>query len=267
MEGECLMGIGRTNTGGGVGMNFRVIGSTSQPTFAKENDIWVNTDKIESYVFSATEPESPVAGMVWFEVGPDSSVAFNALKKNAVYVYPVFCKQYVNGAWEDRFAHIYTQGGEWVQFSEVITNYYLYNLGDSFDLVTGGWEAKGTSDGQYAKAKAPTVTNKGTSIHLKTDSSDQNDWAQGVYRTKNKIDLTGYNTVNINAILSSGDGGRQLCIMDDSSYVAVIAIEVGVTSLDISSYNNGSYYVGVCMRPNAGWKSVTCEYDAIWLGK
>lgn len=109
--------LGRTNTGGGGGgLNFRVIGSTSQPTFAKENDIWVNTDKVESYVFSAIEPESQVAGMVWFEVGPDSSVAFNALKKNAVYVYPVFCKQYVGGAWVSKDAYLW-KDGTWVQFS------------------------------------------------------------------------------------------------------------------------------------------------------
>ena len=50
--------LGRTNTGGGGGgLNFRVIGSTIQPTSAKENDIWVNTDtKIPSWYFDVNEP-------------------------------------------------------------------------------------------------------------------------------------------------------------------------------------------------------------------
>ena len=124
--------IGRTNTGGGGGgggLNFRVIGSTIQPTSAKENDVWVNTStKIESWIFSATEPESPAAGMVWIEVGTSSDVEFNALKKNSITVYPVWVRQYVDGAFADRNAHIF-QNGEWVQFSEVITTVYLIQNG------------------------------------------------------------------------------------------------------------------------------------------
>lgn len=133
--------IGRTNTGGGGGgggLNFRIIGGTVQPASAKENDIWVNTStKIESWIFSATQPISPVAGMVWIEIGVASSVAFNLLKKNAAYTYPLSCKQYVGGEWANREAHIYQ--GEWLQFSSLIV--YLYNNGET--SLT--WVGQGTN--------------------------------------------------------------------------------------------------------------------------
>ena len=258
------------NGGGGGGLNCEIktyASSDALPASAKSNNIAVITDAVmPEWIFSANPVDEPADGAVWFETGPSSDLGFNILKKNAIYVYPVSCKQYINGEWADRFAYVY-QNGEWVQFSEIVTNFYLYNLGDDFVSVTGGWVAKGTSYGEYAKSKAPTVTRNETSIHLKTESGDANDWAQGVYRTTNKIDLTGYNTLNINVLLSSGTGGRQLCIMDDSSYVATVGVVEGVNPLDISKYNTGSYYVGVCMRPNASWNRVTCEFDAIWLSK
>lgn len=109
--------IGRTNTGGGGGgLNFSVVGGTSQPVNPKENTIWVNTEtEISGWVFSATEPESPLDGMVWILTGTSSKVEFNVLKKNYVQVYPISAKQYVSGAWVDVTAKSY-QGSEWVDW-------------------------------------------------------------------------------------------------------------------------------------------------------
>ena len=109
--------IGRTNTGGGGGggLNFKVVGNP-QPSNPKENVIWVNTDvKITGYYFSVEQPENMVNGDVWFPTGTSSSVAFNALKKNAVQVYPISAKQYVNGAWVDKTAKSY-QGSKWIDW-------------------------------------------------------------------------------------------------------------------------------------------------------
>lgn len=125
------MGIGYKHggSGGAAGENFRVMGGTVQPAAPRENDIWVNTDtKIESWVFSASEPENPASGMVWIEVGAASDVAFNALKKNELAVYPVWVRQYADGAFADRDAHIF-RNNAWVQFSEVITALYIIKDG------------------------------------------------------------------------------------------------------------------------------------------
>ncbi|MCI7810223.1 hypothetical protein MR626_13245, partial [bacterium] len=86
--------IGRTNTGGGGGgLNFAIVGSTTQPSAPKENTIWINTDsKITGWVFSPEAPESPAEGLVWIKTGLSSAVAFNALKKNGLRVCPIQAK-------------------------------------------------------------------------------------------------------------------------------------------------------------------------------
>lgn len=102
--------IGRTNAGGG-GLNFKVVGGSTQPGNPKENTIWIDTDaEITGWSFSATEPESPDDGMVWVEIGSASAVQFNALKKNCVLLYPITAKQYVSGAFVDKAAMIYADG-------------------------------------------------------------------------------------------------------------------------------------------------------------
>ena len=108
---------------GGAVLNFEVIGGTSQPGSAKENTIWINTDKINNYYFSATQPENVTDYDVWISTGTSSSIEFNALKKNGIQVYPISAKQYVNGAWVDVDAMSY-QDGEWVDWAV-----YLFKSG------------------------------------------------------------------------------------------------------------------------------------------
>ena len=102
--------LGRTNTGGGGGggLNFQVVGGTTAPSNPKENTIWINTtEKITSWIFSATEPQNPIPGMVWIRTGVSSPAEFNALKKNGIQVYPISAKQYVSGAWVNVTVKIY----------------------------------------------------------------------------------------------------------------------------------------------------------------
>lgn len=131
------MAIGRTNavSGSGGGLNFKVVPGLTQPGTATENAIWVKTDRINNYYFSATQPENVVAYDVWFFTGISSTVEFNALKRNGIQVYPLSAKQYISGAWEDVEVKIY-QNGEWNYWT-----FYLYNEGDLCDRITGGWKA------------------------------------------------------------------------------------------------------------------------------
>lgn len=133
------MGWGTGNLGGGSGgLNFKIVGGTSEPSSPRENDIWINTDvKITSWVFSATEPETPVEGMVWISTGTTSTVEFNALKKNGIQVYPLSAKQYLDGVWVDKTAKSY-QGGEWVEFIVDLDIYYnnKWTLGYLFTALS-----------------------------------------------------------------------------------------------------------------------------------
>lgn len=122
MSDVALKGFGG---GGGAALNFKVVGNP-QPANPKENTIWVNTDvKITGYRFAAEQPENMAEGEVWISTGAASQVAFNALKKNTVMVYPISAKQmvggrlvdltaksYQDGAWRDWLRGIYD--GEWM---------------------------------------------------------------------------------------------------------------------------------------------------------
>ena len=110
-----------TRRGGtGAGLNFKVVGGTTQPANPKENTIWVNTsNEITGWIFSAEEPDVPEEGMVWFAVGLSSLAEFNALKENTLQVYPVLAKQYASGEWSESPAKIY-QGEKWANLEDTL---------------------------------------------------------------------------------------------------------------------------------------------------
>lgn len=168
--------------GGGGGLNFKVIGGTTAPSNPKENMIWVNTSTtITSYVFSATQPTGS-AGMVWISTGTSSTVAFNALKKNCIQVYPISAKQYVSGKWVDKTAKSY-QGNKWVDW----WNGDIYVNG----VFAVPFNARAVGHGTFANVAAPTVTDKGTHVLIKpTDTGAQND---GIWQSE-KIKILKSNT-------------------------------------------------------------------------
>lgn len=100
--------------GGGTALNYKVVRfdpGAELPESAKANTIAVFTNvEISSHIFSATEPEAPEDGMVWFTSGKDSVHAFNALKENCLMVYPLYANQYISGAWAHVDAEIYQDG-------------------------------------------------------------------------------------------------------------------------------------------------------------
>lgn len=124
-------------SGGVVGMNFVVVGGTTEPSNPKENTIWVNTDKeIASWIFSATQPKTATEGMVWITTNTSSSIELNVLKKSDVIVNLHSAKQYVGGAWKPKNAFCY-QNKKWTQFSKI--RLYYYNRGDLCAADSGGW--------------------------------------------------------------------------------------------------------------------------------
>ena len=142
--------------GGGGGLNFKVVGGTVQPASPSENMIWVNTSvAITSWVFSTTAPTNPAAGMVWFATGSISSVAFNAVKKNGIWVYPAGCQQYVSGAWVTKTAKTY-QSGAWKDWQLT-----LYKDGTKRVKFTDGNDtAYGTASLNWGAATADFISNQ-----------------------------------------------------------------------------------------------------------
>lgn len=236
MGNVALEGFGS----GGAGVNFKIVGGTTQPTTARENTIWVNTDTaISGWAFSATEPTEPAAGMVWLTVGTSSSVAFNALKKNGLQVYPLAAKQYISNAWVEKTAYSY-QGGSWVSWWDG----EIYSPGDLHETITGGWE---TQNG-YRE----TVAIGGTGIVFSRDTSGVSGLDASV-NTVNKINVSSYSSLIVTATWGSPSTGGYVRIgLTDTpgaapTFIAEATADSpgeGTISLDISSAS-GEHYVAI----------------------
>lgn len=187
------MGIGRKRgpSGGGASLNFFVKAyETTEDMLAetpKNNTIGVVTSvDIASWIFSSVEPEASVNGAVWFKTGIDSLVAFNALKKNGVNVYPRAAYQSIDGVWV-RLEAMSFQDGQWVKW---ITYTYLYDTGDECTDITGGWTAAGkkANSSSNTDASAPTVTRAEDYLLAKITADEKS----GILYAKKTVDLSSH---------------------------------------------------------------------------
>jgi len=247
--------------GGGANLNFKVVDGTSTPSSPSENTIWVNTDTaVTDWIFSAIQPTSksdgtPLSGgEVWLETRNTSPVAMNALKKNALWVYPTACKQYVSGAWVAKTAKTY-QNGAWVDWFT-----YLYSRGNEYTDLTGGWVCQEKRGSKYSDTLA-TLTN--TTAGLKVVCAAQR---SGIIRCSNKINLTDVKTITFT--VSGTFEGVFLYVLSDltlTDYSPVnIAASLSVGDSNAGTYSlsidlTGLYYVGIGISTSYG-KATTTTY-------
>lgn len=240
--------------GGGTSLNFKVVGNP-KPISPRENTIWLDTDvPITGWIFSATEPSAPEYGMVWFPVGTSSTVAFNALKKNSIQVYPLSAKQYIDGVWVDKTAKSY-QGGKWVDW---VT--YLFNSGDFCEDITGGWTNSGY---YYYSASSYPNSNPVYGEDIKFLLSVKGACIAG---TVNKIDLRGKKTLYVNCT-SRNTTSPMVSVNDaknvhNSASIASAILGVGINELDVSNIEKEAY-IAVLTYSNSGAGSASV--DRIWL--
>lgn len=165
---------------GGGGLNFKVVADLTQPGSATENTIWVMAEKIGAYYFSATQPENMQEWDVWFPIGTSSTVSFNALKKNTLEVYPLSAKQIVGGVLTDVTAKSY-QNRAWMDW----WNGQLFDAGNQFEFITGGWESVALTYSGGNGGLALTVSDISGGIRLTQTSGGKG----GIYKTKKKVSL------------------------------------------------------------------------------
>lgn len=228
--------------GDGAPLNFKVVGNL-QPDNPKENTIWVDTDvPITSWIFSAEEPSPAEAGMVWISVGTSSSVAFNALRKNSVQVYPLSAKQYISGAWVNVTAMSY-QNGEW---SAWVTNLVVLKDGT---LYVGTWSVATTvsqfSDGTIT---ATYDENKGNGGWL-SEKIDTTGHTKLVFRCK--VSKVGNTSSGFNFGLSTQTFSGISSYVDQlSKMVAFVPINAANNNfaeyeLELGGIPAGEYYLAV----------------------
>lgn len=249
-------------SGGGVPLNFKVVGGTSQPSSPAANTIWVNTSTaINGWEFIATKPTwTATAGYVYFVAETSTnnkSADFNALKSNGIWINPFNAWQYVNGAWVQKTAKIY-KNGAWV----ALYNGELYESGNEHTDITGGWDGYGLTKNSNELVLSPYSNNRGVA------------W------TNNFIDLSSYKTIKATITgETSSDGSTVFALMistnqkaidSDTGVIAKLALATShsyvneTISLSIPSGLPATYYIKLFIYD---WKGRVLKTSKVWLEK
>lgn len=235
---------------GGASLNYKVVGGTTTPETPANNTIWVNTDTpISRHIFSATQPENPVEGMVWFVVGTSSSAPINLLKKgNAAYIYPASCQQYIGGAWVAKEATTY-QTSKWVEWAT-----FFYSYGDLYEDVTGGFTA--------VKNDSGAVTFNADNIYLNAPANDSKRNRASV-RSANKIDFTKYKTLYFELAVNVSGNDEATIAWGLASAVASNAIPTFIAS-GSTKESLGKQAVSVDVSAVSGEAYIAATFQAYW---
>ena len=220
--------------GGGGSLNYKVVGDTSAPSNPKENTIWVNTSTaITSHIFSATQPTSPVAGMVWFNIGTSCAAPINVLKKNdTLMLYPTGCKQYVSNKWTDKTAKTYQNG----QLVDWRTYFFKSDTGAIIEFFVSSY---------FADPLSGVVG----SNYIHVNSVHNNGGERGL-SSVDAVDLTNVNTIYFDVLAGTSNfsvGVASETIYYSTELVAYKAISAKssrqIVAVDVSKLK-GAYYIG-----------------------
>ena len=233
--------------GGGGGLNFKVIGGTTQPSNPAQNTIWINTTiDIAEYMLTPTAPSNPYIGLLWIKTGLTGKATFDALKKNTLQLSVSDCKQYISDKLSPMDGFIY-QDSEWIRISSVWDG-TLFDNGNQYEDYTGGWVHSSETIGTTLSGYSDAASSWGTFA-----------------RTVNPVDLTDWNTVNVNFTALSQNVTIAVNTVTGLGTAAslpgyVKPTAVGIGTLDVSSLS-GEHYIFVASGPSYG--SFTA--DKVWL--
>lgn len=233
------------NSGEGIAVSastvltiYPCVSVSTLPSLVFENDIAViTTDEITNWCIQAEEPTSPVEGTLWIVTRDGGYAWFNIGMPSApIIVHPATALQYIDSTWVSKDAYVY-QNNDWMQFQ-----YYLYNAGDEYNILTEGWTVYNGSNGTGVK-NADNITLGYKSSSGRTSSV----WTNGL------IDVTNFSKLcvlkNITAVtnqLNIGLGSTNNTHGTVPDIVNKTFTTTGLSTgvVDISEYS-GLYYVGL----------------------
>ena len=171
-------------------------------------------------------------GAVWISTEHNLPTKFNALKENGIHVCPSSARQYINGSWVKVGTYIYING-EQIPFDNKV---YLYNNGNTYDDLTGGWVTDAWNNKGGAKSSPKLYVSSGSAA------------SPAVVGTAEKINFTGFNVLHYTS--PSGQNGKpyggylRLCTEQyyNSQVASAHITDAGDGTLDISAID-GEYYV------------------------
>ena len=161
--------------GGNGGLNFKVVGGTTQPTNPSENTIWVNTDvAIGEWQMVYNEPTTRgsgsdlVAGDIWITNDNFGDISFNPLRKNNIDASIHTIKQWNGASWEGKEAYIF-QSSEWTLIPSILRvfpselacndeNWIKGSKAGTFAMCSTSIYLYGHSDGSYRRLKTLPIT-------------------------------------------------------------------------------------------------------------
>ena len=124
---------------GGAGLNFSIVGGTTQPASPKENTIWINTDlEITGWAFDTESPNYLSTGGIWLKTAPNGNAKMNIVKKNTIFVSFLYAFQWNGTAFVSKEAKLYANG-RWAEMGAIF-------YADGVQIVP--WEVKRKSNGE-----------------------------------------------------------------------------------------------------------------------
>lgn len=254
------MAIGRVNTGGGAGLNYKVVRVASlneYPLYPKENTIAiVAIADITDHVFALGMP-AVLNGRVWIQTSTASAAPINVLKKNGAWVYPINAFQCVDGGYRACDVAVY-QNEEWRRLV-----FPLFWRGDECIAATGGWNIK--PDGG-----SPTFTKTGSSLKIKTNGSAA---SSGGFITANTINFAalGIKTLKARINVITPQSADNLIYLSASAarntqpnvYTPPTPSGEKVMTLDISSLAAARNAYVIHWKNNSSLNS-ECEFLEVW---
>lgn len=212
--------------GGGGGAKVTVVTGTTQPSSAKENTVWINTNAtVTGWVMQYNEPSSPTQGLAWIRTSSYSDGAMNLSKDSVAMIYIVGVRIYLSGTWVTAGALVYSNGA-WHT-----TRVYMYDNGDECSALTGGWICN-DSNNYRIERNANNLTfynNRNT--------------ANGSMFTTNAIDVTNINALHFHVKFFVSTGGTyktSVNVLEQNSDAATTAWNQG-TYVENTSYGNDEW--------------------------
>lgn len=250
---------------GGAGLNFKIVGGTTQPASPKENTIWVNTDTaIGEWQFSFTQPTTRADGTalknsdLWVAIDIISNVGFNALKKCKMEIYPVKTMQFITNEWVEKPAKIYIDGN-WLDLIGIVD--YFYKNGNEYTGITGGWELTGT----YGSIRETNILVGYEASMTKFESSCS---------TVDFVSLTHLETLSIHfsSIISTHSSGKGYVKLFNSYGDLILNSQIFNGSVNLSNYTHQvdvSAISGKCKisihgsHSDGGYRQVSMVFDEV----
>lgn len=221
-------------------LNFRVYTAVSLPSTGAENDICVISHiPMKNWIMSPNKPSGTprTDGDVWIQYSVNGETR-NVLKNSAMLIALIKAYQYADGVWTC-MPVVSRQNGVWAD--HIV---YLYDDGEEFTDLTGGWKIDITpASSSWSKGSG---TKNEDSIFLSCEAMQE---IAAV--TANKIDVTNLNTIFVKVdvcTLTGTNSNGWFGITDKASgnnYVTQVCIKnAGNFAVDVSDIS-GKYYVFV----------------------